>query len=91
MNIKQFVDGNVDKDWVGITSEPSDIKETYEEILFEMKEYQDRSRDDFVVLSDKVVYRTLVLLKHVFQEKLLSKFAESEVIADLQKLAQDNS
>ncbi len=86
MNIKIFSEGEVEKDWSGITDSISDIEHVYEEMLFEMKEYADQSADDIIVLHARTVFQALVILKAVLSKKQ----AEGEVIRDLQKLALEN-
>ena len=83
MNLKIFLDGTVDDDWE-ITDNPADIQHIYDSVLWEMEEYSGDTADDFVVLHDKTVYQILVILKATLNRKV----ADSEVLNDLQKLAQ---
>ncbi len=85
MDLKQFSGSiiDIDEDWE-ITGEYPDIKHVYEEILFELGQYEGETADDFAALHDKTVYRILVILKTF----LKVKDAEDDVINDLSELAE---
>ena len=84
MNLNQF-DGQVidiDEDW-DITDAPADIKHTYDEILWELKEYEGDCADDFAVLHDKTIYRVLL----IFRMLMNKAGAEGELLDDLGDLS----
>ena len=85
MNLRQFIGPiiDIDEDWE-ITGEYPDIKHVYEEILFELGQYEGETADDFAALHDKTVYQILVILKTF----LNVKDAEDDVMNDLCGLAE---
>jgi hypothetical protein len=81
MNIKIFMDGTVDEDWE-LQFELSDLENLYQEILWELKEYDGDCEDHFAIISDKNIFQLLVVLKSMINMKR----SDGEVLLDLQKL-----
>ena len=70
---------NIPEDW-SITCYPADVQHVYEEIIWEIKEYEgDDVNEDFVVLHDKTVFQILTLLKAM---GTMNGKAESDIITD---------
>ncbi len=87
MNLKQFSGSEIDldPDWE-ITDAIPDIEHVYKEMLWELKQYEGDTADDFAVLHDKTIYQILLIFK-----KLISKGnAEGELLNDLGDLCQDD-
>ena len=53
---------DIPEDWE-ITAFPSDVKHVYEELLWEIVEYDGETSREFVIIHDKTVYQIAVLLK----------------------------
>ena len=61
MNLKQFIDPDIEEDWE-ITNSLPDLQHLRDEILWELKEYEGDTTNEFAVLHDKTIFQILVIL-----------------------------
>ena len=65
MNLKIFTGPiiDLDEDWEVEQDDWGTVKHVYEEILWELEQYEGDCNDEFVILHDKTVFQILVILK----------------------------
>lgn len=81
MNFKKLING-IPAEWE-MTNSLADIEHLYDDILWQLKEYEGDVSDTFVVLNDSTIYQIMLILQWVVNVKE----AKNKVSNDLKKLA----